>query len=52
MVDEKLLLRKLSELQGYLSQVREFSTLSLKAYEGDWKAQRIVERTLSNDPIE
>ncbi len=46
MVDEVLILRKLTQLEEYLGQVREFATLSVADYSADWKAQRIVERTL------
>ena len=46
MVDRNLILRKLAELQEYLEQVREFETIGLREYSGDWKVQRIVERTL------
>ena len=46
MVDKTLILRKLAELEDYLHQIREFSSVSLDEYTGDWKTQRIVERTL------
>lgn len=46
MVDKTVILRKLSELETYLKQVREYSGVTLEAYQGDWKIQRIVERTL------
>jgi uncharacterized protein YutE (UPF0331/DUF86 family) len=46
LVDEVLVLRKLTQLEEYLEQVREFSILSIADYSADWKAQRIVERTL------
>lgn len=46
MVDRNLVLRKISELEMYLSQVREFSDLTRQDYTADWKTQRIVERTL------
>ena len=46
MVDKTLILRKLAELEDYLDQIREFSSVSLDEYTGDWKTQRIVERTL------
>lgn len=46
MVDKAVVLRKLSELETCLKQVREYSGTSLRAYQGDWKTQRIVERTL------
>ncbi len=46
MVDKAVILRKLSELETYLEQVREFSGMKLQVYKADWKTQRIVERTL------
>lgn len=46
MVDKSLILRKLSELEEYLSQIREFSSIAKEGYSQDWKTQRIVERTL------
>lgn len=46
MVDRNLILRKITELGIYLSQVREFSDITLQDYKADWKIQRIVERTL------
>ncbi len=46
MVDKTVMLRKLSELETYQKQIREFSGISLQAYKADWKTQRIVERTL------
>jgi len=46
LVDKILILRKLADLEAYLDQIREFSSLSLAEYEGNWKTQRIVERTL------
>jgi uncharacterized protein YutE (UPF0331/DUF86 family) len=46
LVDKVLMGRKLAEMDTYLHQVKEFSKISLPAYEGDWKTQRIVERTL------
>ena len=46
MVDSAVVQRKLSQLDTYLKQIREFSSVTLKEYEGDWKVQRIVERTL------
>jgi uncharacterized protein YutE (UPF0331/DUF86 family) len=45
-VDRDLLLRKLADLDLYLSQVAEYRGISLQDYRGDWKIQRIVERTL------
>ncbi len=45
-VDRDLLLRKLADLDQYLSQVSEYRNITLDQYRGDWKIQRIVERTL------
>jgi uncharacterized protein YutE (UPF0331/DUF86 family) len=45
-VDKTLVMRKIAELELYLGQVEEFSGISLEEYLGDWKIQRIVERTL------
>ena len=46
MVDKHLVLRKISELEQYLIQIREFSDISISEYSTDWKVQRISERTL------
>jgi uncharacterized protein YutE (UPF0331/DUF86 family) len=46
LVDKTLILRKLADLEQYLDQIREFSKVSAEVYSGDWKIQRIVERTL------
>ena len=46
LVDKTVILRKLSELETYLKQIREFSGLTLQVYKADWRTQRIVERTL------
>jgi uncharacterized protein YutE (UPF0331/DUF86 family) len=46
MVDETLILRKLSELSEYLGQIREFKNITVEIYSTEWKTQRIVERTL------
>jgi uncharacterized protein YutE (UPF0331/DUF86 family) len=46
LVDSNLLLRKLAQLEEYLQQVREFSSVTSSEYSGDWKIQRIVERTI------
>jgi uncharacterized protein YutE (UPF0331/DUF86 family) len=45
-VDEVLLLRKLSELEEYLKQVKEYANVNEEQYSKDWRVQRIVERTL------
>ena len=41
MVDEVLLLRKISEVEGYLGQVSEYKNIHLDEYQNDWKIQRI-----------
>ena len=46
MVDKLLIGRNLVVMETYLSQVREFSKISLAVYKSDWKTQRIIERTL------
>lgn len=46
MVDRPLILRKLSELDEYSKQLGEFANISLEDYSGNWKVQRIIERTL------
>ena len=46
MVDKTLVLRKLAELDQYLSQVKEYAGISIEQYESSWKTQRIIERTL------
>jgi len=46
MVDEALILRKLSELDEYYRQIKEYESITVKQYSGDWKNQRIIERTL------
>jgi uncharacterized protein YutE (UPF0331/DUF86 family) len=45
-VDKTLIMRKLSELEEYLNQVREFASIKREEYSEDWKVQRIIERTL------
>ena len=46
MVDPALILRKLSELQEFSAQLREYQTITAAQYAADWKTQRIVDRTL------
>ena len=46
MVDETLILRKLSELDEYCRQIAEYETITVAQYSADWKIQRIIERTL------
>jgi uncharacterized protein YutE (UPF0331/DUF86 family) len=45
-VDKVLLLRKLSELEEYLEQIKEYVNVTVEQYSKDWRIQRIVERTL------
>jgi uncharacterized protein YutE (UPF0331/DUF86 family) len=45
-VDKTLILRKLAELEEYVGQVKEYTGITVERYSKDWKAQRIVERTL------
>lgn len=46
LVDKLLIGRKLAEIEIYLSQIKEYSKITVKTYENDWKTQRIIERTL------
>jgi uncharacterized protein YutE (UPF0331/DUF86 family) len=46
MVDRDLVLRKISELDEYQQQLQEYKGITVQQYRGDWKKQRIVERTL------
>ncbi len=46
MVDKVLVLKKLAALDEYRQQLSEFESLTVAGYRGDWKVQRIVERTL------
>ena len=46
MVDDTLILRKLSELDEYYRQIKEYDKIKVAQYSGDWKIQRIIERTL------
>jgi len=46
LVDKTVILRKLSELETYLKQIREFAGITLQVYNADWRTQRIVERTI------
>jgi uncharacterized protein YutE (UPF0331/DUF86 family) len=45
-VDKTLILRKLAELDEYLVQMKEYITITEDEYSKDWKAQRVIERTL------
>ena len=46
MVDSSIVLRKLETLETYHSQISQFAGLTAEEYNGDWKVQRIIERTL------
>ena len=46
MVDRDLVLRKVADMERYVDQVSEYRDISVERYQGDWKTQRIVERTL------
>ena len=46
MVDETLILRKLSELDRYYKQITEYEKITVAQYSADWKIPRIIERTL------
>ena len=46
MVDKILIMRKLADLETYINQMQEYSTITVKEYSKDWKIQRIIERTL------
>jgi len=46
LVDKILIMRKLADLETYINQMQEYSTITVKEYSKDWKIQRIIERTL------
>ncbi len=46
MIDKTLILRKLAELDTYLTQIKEYRDISVEQYRADWKSQRIIDRTL------
>jgi uncharacterized protein YutE (UPF0331/DUF86 family) len=46
MVNETMVLKKLSELEEYHKQIVEVSNATINEYQKDWRLQRIVERTL------
>jgi len=39
-VDKTLILRKLSTLDEYLTQIGEYTSTKVEAYAGDWRVQR------------
>ena len=46
MVDGTLMLKKLTQLEEYVTQIEEYRAISVEQYTNDWKLQRIIERTL------
>ncbi len=46
MLDKALILRKISELEECTEQLKEYTDITADEYCGNWKIQRIVERTL------
>jgi len=46
LVDKNLILRKISELEEYITQLEELKDVTVEEYSKDWKIQRAVERTL------
>lgn len=46
MVDRELVLRRVAALDGYLGQLAEARQVDVTAYANDWRAQRVLERTL------
>ena len=46
MVDEALILRKISQLDEYHKQIKEYEQITVAQYLDDWKIPRIIERTL------
>lgn len=45
-MDKALIFRKISELETYIEQIREYSDVTAEVYRQDWKVQRVIERTL------
>jgi uncharacterized protein YutE (UPF0331/DUF86 family) len=46
LVDKQIVMRKISDLEIYYLQMKDFSEISAEEYMSNWKTQRIVERTL------
>jgi uncharacterized protein YutE (UPF0331/DUF86 family) len=46
LLDKNLILRKITELEEYKSQLDEYKNITVTHYQNDWKTQRIIERTL------
>ena len=45
MVDRDLIRRKLADLDLYVRQLSEYRDVTVEEYRGDWRTQRVVERT-------
>lgn len=45
MIDKTLILRKLAELDTYLTQIKEYQGISAEQYRQNWKDQRVIDRT-------
>ena len=41
-VDKNQILRKLTELETHLKEIKEFSDISVEVYKEDWKTRRFV----------
>lgn len=46
MVDRDLILRRIADLEVYFGQLATYRDVDLQEYRGDWRTQRVVERTL------
>jgi len=46
MVDRDLIRRRLADLEQYVGQLAEYRGVTPDEYRGDWRTQRIIERTL------
>jgi uncharacterized protein YutE (UPF0331/DUF86 family) len=40
------MLRKLAELERYVGQAAEYRSITVEQYRDDWRAQRVIDRTL------
>ena len=48
MVDRTLILRKLSNLEAYLAQIKEYQDISLDAYVNDWRLIRLFSGSIQD----
>jgi len=46
LVDTPVILRKLESLDTHYRQISQYNSITVREYDGDWKIQRITERTL------